>query len=272
MLERQRHQLILDTLDERGYASVRELTRQTGASEATLRRDLNKLALAGRLHKLHGGAQALAENERVLERPQLAGYSFLASREVHAREKQLIAHEAVGLCTDGEASIINGGSSTFMMVEWLRDRQLNILTNSFPIAMELADSDNRISLPGGEIHRKQNIILSAFDNDGTANYIGSRMFMGTPGITPFGVLESDPVLIQAERKVRRQAGQLVVLADSSKISAAGNASGSLVFCTLSEIDILITDENLDEASRTMLESEGVEILIAREQKDVRKQE
>ena len=48
MLERQRHQLILDTLDERGYASVRELADATAASEATLRRDLNKLDEAGR--------------------------------------------------------------------------------------------------------------------------------------------------------------------------------------------------------------------------------
>lgn len=264
MLERQRHQLILDILDERDYASVRDLTGETDASEATLRRDLNKLAGAGRLHKLHGGAQALAENERVLARPHLAGYSFLASREVRASEKQWIARDAVALCADGDAIIINGGSSTFMMVDALRKRQLNILTNSFPLAMELVDSDNRISLPGGEIHRKQNIVLSAFDDDGTANYVGSRMFMGTPGITPFGVMESDPVLIQAERKLRRQARQLVVLADSSKISATGDVGGALVFCPLSGIDVLITDEGLDDASRAMFESEGVEILIARD--------
>ncbi|NND66022.1 MAG: DeoR/GlpR transcriptional regulator [Halioglobus sp.] len=263
MLERQRHQLILDTLEEGGYASVRELTDLTGASEATLRRDLNKLAGAGRLHKLHGGAQALSAQERVLERPQLAGYSFLASREVHASEKQWIARRAVELCADGDAIIINGGSSTFMMAEALRERQLNILTNSFPLAMELVDSDNRVSLPGGEIHRKQNIILSAFDDDGTANYVGSRMFMGTPGITPFGVMESAPLLIQAERKLRRQAEQLVVLADSSKISSANDASGNLVFCPLADIDVLVTDAGLDAQCRDMLESAGIEVLLAR---------
>ncbi len=264
MLERQRHQLILDALEERGYASVRELADEAAASEATLRRDLNKLAEAGRLHKLHGGAQALAEDERALARPQLAGYSFLAGREQHPREKQWIARRAVALCADGDAIIINGGSSTFMMADALRARQLNILTNSFPLAMELVDSDNRISLPGGEVHRKQNIILSAFDNDGTANYVGSRLFMGTPGITPFGVMESDPLLIQAERKLRRQAQQLVVLADSSKISAQGGVGGNLVFCPLSDIDVLITDAGLDAASREMLEAADVAILLARE--------
>lgn len=267
MLERQRHQLILDSLEERGYASVRELADPTGASKATLRRDLNKLAKAGRLHKLHGGAQALSENERVLERPQLAGNSFLTSREQHAQEKLRIARRAVSLCQDGESIIINGGSSTFMMVEALRSRQLNILTNSFPLAMELVDSDNRISLPGGEIHRKQNIILSAFDNDGTANYVGSRMIMGTPGITPFGVMESDPLLIQAEQKLRRQAEQLVVLADSSKISLSKDVGGNLVFCSLSEVDVLITDGGLDDVLRDLLVAAGIDVLIASEETD-----
>ena len=262
MLERQRHQLILDTLDERGYASVHELTNLASASEATLRRDLNKLAAAGRLQKLHGGAQALSEDERVLERPQVAGYSFLASREMHASEKLSIARRAVALCEDGDSIIINGGSSTFMMAGALRERQLNILTNSFSLAMELVDSDNRISLPGGEIHRKQNIVLSAFDNDGTSNYIGSRMFMGSPGITRFGVMESDPLLIQAERKLRRQAQKLVVLADSSKIVGGQEVGGNLVFCPLSEVDVLITDEGLDDSGRDMLEAGGVEVLIA----------
>ncbi len=262
MLESQRHELILDTLDERGYASVRELAHATAASEATLRRDLNKLAGAGRLHKLHGGAQALAEEERVLARPQLAGYSFLAGREQHPREKLWIAERAVALCEDGDSIIINGGSSTFMMGEALRQRQLNILTNSFPLAMELADTNNRISLPGGEIHPKQNIILSAFDEDGTGNYVGSRMFMGTPGVTPFGVMESDPLLIQAEQKLRRRAGQLVVLADSSKISTRGDVGGNLVFCPLSEVDVLITDAGLHSECRAFLESAGVKILVA----------
>ena len=264
MLERQRHELILHTLGLRGYASVRELADATAASEATLRRDLNKLAGAGRLHKLHGGAQALVEDERAPVRPQLAGYSFLAGREQHPREKLWIARRAVALCEDGDSIIINGGSSTFMMAEDLRARRLNVLTNSFPLAMALVNTENRVSLPGGEIHPKQNIILSAFDDDGIANYTGSRMFMGTPGITPYGVMESDPLLIQAERKLRRRARQLVVLADSSKICSGTGVGANLVFCPLQEVDILITDAGLADDCRQFLEAADIDILVARE--------
>ena len=79
----------------------------------------------------------------------------------------------------------------------------------------------RVTLPGGELYRKQNIIVSAFEDDLIQRYHGSRMFMGTPGIGVHGVMESDPLLIQAEQKLLRQAEQLVVLADSSKIGARG---------------------------------------------------
>ena len=47
MLEKQRQQLILDILDEKQFASVRSLSPQLGASEATIRRDITKMAASG---------------------------------------------------------------------------------------------------------------------------------------------------------------------------------------------------------------------------------
>ena len=52
MLEKQRQQLILDILDESTFASVRELCDQLNASEATIRRDLNKLASIKKIRKI----------------------------------------------------------------------------------------------------------------------------------------------------------------------------------------------------------------------------
>ena len=54
-------------------------------------------------------------------------------------------------------------------------------------------------LPGGVIYREQNIILSPFDNDVTRNFYAKRMFMGAQGLGPLGLMEADPLLIQADR-------------------------------------------------------------------------
>jgi DeoR family ulaG and ulaABCDEF operon transcriptional repressor len=264
MLESRRHHLIIDLLDENPVVTVRELTEKLGASEATVRRDLLKLARLGKLKKVHGGAEALDAPASPTRHKHLTADAFLAAKERNVHQKRLIARRAAELCEDGESIIINGGSSTYMMADYLVDRKLNILTNSFALALELADrSDNRVTLPGGELYREQSLILSSFENDTIVHYHGSRMFMGTPGIGDFGVMESDPLLIRSEQKLMHQADQLVILADSSKFGKRSN----FILCGLDRVDILITDRGADESHLNLFRKNNIEIIIADESLD-----
>jgi DeoR family ulaG and ulaABCDEF operon transcriptional repressor len=256
MLEKQRQQLILDFLDETQFAGVRVLCEQLNSSEATIRRDLNKLAELGKIKKIRGGAEAIPS--AVAPAAKISGKSFWLDKEKNVQTKSLIAKRAVELCADGESIIINGGSSTFMMAEFLQERQMNILTNSFVLAHELLESSqNQITLPGGEVYRKQSIILSSFENDTTQNYHGSKMFMGCPGISEVGVMETDPLLILAEQKLRKRAEKLIVLADSSKIGVKGN----LIFSSLADVDVVITDSNANRATLDHFEQQGIEVIV-----------
>ena len=256
MLEKQRHQLILDILAEQQFASVHVLSSQLGASEATIRRDITKMAASGQLNKIRGGAEAISEETGGASRAHVEGSIFYADKEIHATNKRLIAERAVELCDDEEAIIINGGSSTYMMGEFLANRQMSVLTNSFVLAQYLSEnSTNQVTVPGGEIYRKQGIILSAFENDTIQNYHGSKMFMGTPGISSQGVTESDPLLIRAEQKLRNQSDKLIVLADSSKLGKRSN----FIFTPLSDVDVLITDSNADPDIVREFEAHGVEV-------------
>lgn len=257
MLEKQRQQLILDILEESTFASVKMLCDQLNSSEATIRRDLNKLGQNHQIKKIRGGAEALDPKGKNASL-KLNGSAFLIDKQKHASTKRLIAQKAVELCADNESIIINGGSSTYMMAEFLRERRMNILTNSFVLATELLEnSHNQITLPGGEIYRKQSIILSAFENDTIQNYHGAKMFMGTPGISEYGVMETDPLLIRAEQKLRKRAEKLIVLADSSKVGVKGN----LIFSSLEQVDIVITDSNADRAILTLFERQGIEVIV-----------
>jgi len=258
MLEKQRQQLILETLAERRFASVRSLSSELGASEATIRRDITKMAAHSLLIKIRGGAEVVSDSTGRAERGRVKGSVFLASKEENVANKRLIAKKAVELCEEGEAIIINGGSSTFMMGEFLTVRQLSVLTNSFVLAQYLSENSlNQVTVPGGEIYRKQGIILSAYENDTIQNYHGSKMFMGTPGISRQGVTESDPLLIRAEQKLKKQADTMIVLADSFKLGKSSN----LILCPLSEVDVLITDSNADPEVIHQFEVQGVEVIV-----------
>ena len=260
MLEKQRQQLILDILDEEHIVSVHIFCDKLNSSEATIRRDLNKMSKHGLLKKIRGGAEVNDKKEKKPSTQQITSSFFLVDKEKNLEKKQLIAKKAVDLCTDNESIIINGGSSTYMMSQYLIDRRLNILTNSLVLAHSLMEtSQNQITLPGGEIYRSQGIILSAFDNDTIPNYHCSKMFMGTPGINEMGVMESDTLLVRAEHKLKKQAQKLIVLADSSKLGA----TSKFIFAPLSEVDILITDSDADPKLIKIFEEQGIEVIIAK---------
>jgi len=254
--EIERHRIILSEVADRPVVTVTQLCELTGASEATIRRDIASLHVEGRLRRVRGGAEALHPPQTV----GIAGRPFSVNETVNVHKKQAIAAAAVALCEDGDSIIINGGTTTYQMVHHLARRRLQILTNSFPIAEHLLkNSRNTITLPGGTIYREQNIILSPFDNDVTRNFYARRMFMGAKGLGPLGLMEGDPLLIEAEQKLIDQADELIVLADSSKF---GQRS-SLILCGLKRIATVITDDGLREQDARMLEAAGVTLIVTR---------
>jgi DeoR family ulaG and ulaABCDEF operon transcriptional repressor len=255
MHEKERHRIILSAVQEKPVVTVPELVELTSSSEATIRRDIAALHLQKRLKRVRGGAEANTPPQVV----GLAGRPFSVNETMHAAEKRAIAKAAVELCKDGEPIIINGGTTTFQMVHYLVNRRMPIFTNSFPIAEHLLKhSKNTVMLSGGTIYREQNIILSPFDNDVTRNFYARRMFMGAQGLGPLGLMEGDPLLIQAEQKLIDQAEELVVLVDSSKF----RLRSSLILCGLSRIATVITDEGIEDREAKMLENAGVSLIVA----------
>lgn len=255
MHERDRRSAILEAMAGRPVVPVRELAALTGASAATLRRDLAKLEEAGLARRVHGGVAAPEAGF-----PEALGApAFQAERVRNAAAKRAIAQVAAGLCRDGESIIINAGTTTFAMVDFLRARRLNILTNSFPIAEALIRSSrNRITLPGGEVFREQGIVLSPFEDDAIRNLHATTMFMSAAAVTPLGLVEVDPLIARAEAKLLSRTERLIVLADSSKFEP----KGSLVVCPLARVSTVVTDEGIDEAARAMLEKAGIEVIVA----------
>ncbi len=255
MHELERQKIILSAVQEKPVATVAELVALTDASEATVRRDIAAMHMQKQLRRVRGGAEALLPPTH----SPLAGRPFSVNQTMHAAEKRAIAREAVALCNDGDDVIINGGTSTYQMVHLLTNKRMQIFTNSFPIAEHLLQhSKNQLTLPGGTIYREQNIILSPFDNDVTKNFCAMRMFMGAHSIGRHGLMESDPLVIQSEQKLLGQTDELVVLADASKFKRRS----SLLICSLERIDILITDNRIDDASVNMLEAAGVKVIVA----------
>ena len=255
MHERERWRAIVDLVRTRGMVQARDLGVLTGASAATLRRDLTHLDEMGLVRRIHGGAEAV---DAATPAPPAAAHGDEGS-DIRRQRKRAIARMAAELCRDGESIVINGGTTTFGMVEFLRERRLQIFTNSFAIAEALMrTSENRIILPGGEIFRDQSIILSPFDEDSIQRYTASKMFMSAMSVGPLGLIEGDPLIARAESKLLNRATDLIALADSTKFEARG----SMAVAPLARIKILITDEGAPVSAIDMLRDAGIAVFVA----------
>jgi DeoR family ulaG and ulaABCDEF operon transcriptional repressor len=246
----EREQLILTLLDEKGFVAFQELDRLVDASPATIRRDLEKLEQAGRIVRVRGGAHP-APTEDVAPGPQLSGVPFHENLSRNLEAKQAIGLAAATLCKNGDSVIIDGGSTTLQMCPALDGLGLQVLTNSIHIVSALLPQPKvSIMLPAGTVFREQNIVLSPYEEDGMSRFRASRMFMGAAAVGPHGVMQTDVVLVRAERRLMGLADELVLLVDSSKFEApTGNA-----VCGLEDVGVLITDDGISAETAKEIEA------------------
>ena len=128
MLAEQRQQLILREVRRSGAARVSELTELLGVSDMTIRRDLDALAHAGLVEKVHGGATVstpLSANEP----------GFEAKSHQQIEEKEAIARAARALVEPGQAVGLTAGTTTWLLAHHLVDVPgLTVVTNSLQVA------------------------------------------------------------------------------------------------------------------------------------------
>jgi DeoR family ulaG and ulaABCDEF operon transcriptional repressor len=254
MVNHKRRKRLLKLLAEHHSVTVQQLVDSLNASPATVRRDISWLAARNLLTRTRGGAENLQQKKKSFA---LSSETFQNNIQCYAERKRAIARYACSMCTDGETIIINGGTTTFMMAEFLVDKQLKILTNSFLMAERLlVSSENEIILPGGKVYREQNVILSPFDNDITQHHYAAKMFMSVYGLSLLGLMEADPLLIQAEKRLISQAEELIVLADSSKFAK----KAGLILCGLNRVSTVVTDTNATDNAVQLLEQSGVKVI------------
>jgi DeoR family transcriptional regulator, ulaG and ulaABCDEF operon transcriptional repressor len=252
MTEGERHQRILSTLEDRPFVTVRDLTDVLKVSPATIRRDIDKLHEAGAARKVFGGIATLAQTLRTSALP------FAESSDLAVDAKRAIAAAAVTLCRNGDAIIVSGGSTCHQFGLLLADRPISLFTNSMPLATALGTRGAcHLTMTGGVLYRDPGIMHSSRTD--LPDFFASRMFLGAQGLGLDGVLESNPLLLEATRPLLDRADEVIVLADSRKLSVRAR----YLTCPIERISTLITDEGLTDEDRCRFEDAGVRVLVAR---------
>lgn len=248
---------ILYLLLHQGKTSVEQLAEQFRTSSTSVRRDLARLERQGLVHRTHGGAMLAGQTYE----PFRFDATFTEREQRFQREKQLIGTKAAALIGDGETIGLTAGTTTTQVARALRGRKgLRVLTNAVNIGLELSASEGpQTTLTGGCM-----IWPGAFSLTGPTalevieGFVLDRILLGVTGID----IKHGATMIELEeaavsRAMVRQAREVVVVADSSKVGMTGHA----VICSIHKINVLITDNGIPADARTELERHGVQILI-----------
>ena len=211
MLAEQRFEAILRELSDNRAASVSRLCQLTGASEATIRRDLNILSRQGKLSKVHGGA-VLSGGTFQGEEPDVGTKALL-----HQDEKERIAHYAAGLINDDDVVYLDAGTTTVRMVEYLKGSGATFVTNGIACAQRLMELGLRGYVLGGFLKPGTWAVVGTGALEELGKYNFTKAFLGINGITiRQGFTTPDPEEAAIKTKAAEQAYLTFVLADSSK--------------------------------------------------------
>jgi DeoR family fructose operon transcriptional repressor len=209
MLAEQRADIILHELTALRTVSVAHLCQLTGASEATIRRDLNTLANLGKLSKVRGGA-TLAENEEVFGK-------MPESSRLHLAEKDRIARYAASLITNDDVVYLDAGSTVMQMVEYLQNSRALFMTNSIEAACRLTWYNLQTRVLGGTLTPGAVNLVGAEALASLGRYNFTKAFLGIDGITvKQGFTAADPAVAAVKTLAASRSQQVFVLADSSK--------------------------------------------------------
>jgi DeoR family ulaG and ulaABCDEF operon transcriptional repressor len=232
-------------LKRQGFVPFGELCARLEASRATVRRDLERMALAGTVRRVRGGIKPAD------------GATLASAPGVEDGQRDAIAAAAAGLLAHGEAIIIDGGGATDALCHHLDGLDLQVLTNSLAIAGALSKQiGTRVMVPGGSLHPKQGIIVDPFEGR-EERFRGSKVLIWAEALGAQGLMQSDPLLIRAEQKLMHQADELIVLAEP----AAFSRSACFILCALDEIDVVVTSGPVAEAHRERFEQHGVRLVV-----------
>jgi DeoR family transcriptional regulator, ulaG and ulaABCDEF operon transcriptional repressor len=259
----EREKLILETVNQRGFISFQDLEQRVSASPATIRRDLERMMIAGLLTRVRGGAKKNESKNAKRPAPDpgqhLTGVPFEENVNLHKAEKEAIGRAAAKLCNAGEAVMIDGGSTTLQMCQHVRGLNLQVLTNSLRIVSALLlQPGTRVLVPAGQVFSEQNIILAASSDDGMQRFHAPKLFMSAAAAGNAGLMQADIMLVGVERRLIDRADEIIVLLDSSKFDGP---SGHIV-CGLDEIDVLITDRGVSPRYAQMVQDAGVKLIVA----------
>jgi DeoR/GlpR family transcriptional regulator of sugar metabolism len=252
-----RHARIIAAFDKHGFVSISDLSVELNVSGMTVRRDLDLLGKRGLLTRTHGGAVPNAVGGvAAFDSDEPA---FEQRMRVNPLQKSSIAQAAANLVGAGESLGLDVGTSVLSLAQILTPRRdLRVFTNSLRVGMQMAEGNSTIYVLGGQVRVPEYSMIGAPAVEGLKSHFLDKVFIGVSGIDAEGLYDYSPEDSEVKRAFIANAGQVIVLCDSSKFSRRALTR----IAPLDKISTLITETEPPADLALALTEAGVEIIVA----------
>ncbi|WP_342742026.1 DeoR/GlpR family DNA-binding transcription regulator [Sporolactobacillus nakayamae] len=241
---------ILDYLQKARTMSVADICQRYTISRDTARRDIVKLVNQGAATRTHGG----------IALPDL-GNKILAYRDrlqTYSEEKMRIGKKAVSyLNTDG-CYFLNASTTISCMARQI-DAQVSVFTQSLDVAELLSQQQNAtVHLLGGKLNHENRFFFSMESARQIEQIQFDGVFLGTAAIAEDGIYYEDEEDAWISRLAAERSECTIILADHKKFD---NRSRFKAF-DWDTVDVLITDRTLPQPIHTLMETHGIQLILA----------
>jgi DeoR/GlpR family transcriptional regulator of sugar metabolism len=209
----ERRDRILSLLREEGKVVALDLARRLNVSIDTVRRDLDYLASAGTIRRVHGGALPAAPMPMPVER----------RTEEDTQAKQQLGKRAVPLIRPGSVVLFDSGSTNLEIVKALsQNHQFTAVTPSLPIAMTLAEfPEVEVVILGGRLHRRELMAVGLRAVKELEDFRADLCFLGVCALHPHvGISTFSVEEMEMKQTFVRCATEVVGLLTANKFNQA----------------------------------------------------
>lgn len=252
MLGSERRSEIIRLLEGKKAVKVSDLSRMFNVSEATVRRDLGKLAQQGLLEKTYGGA--------IVKDGSRPWGTLEAGPDSLMEEKRRIGRATAELIEDGDTISLQAGSTTLQVARCLAGRNsLTVLTNDIDIAHELSKSPGiRVNLSGGILREGTRILVGPLAEQAISQFHVDKAILGVSAISlREGLTNVDLLDAQIKTAMMKGADEVIVVADHSKLGKVHFAK----VAPITAIDKLVMDDGISPEDIEAFEAKGVEVIV-----------
>lgn len=245
-----RKQEIIRILQQEETVQVLDLAQILDVSKVTIRNDLDELANKGALVRTYGGAilPEQEENKRYISN----------TIKEYAPQKRAIAKKAASFVQQGQNIIIDNGSTTMHMSQYLKDLPITVTTSSLLVMQDLMHYEKiDLIMAGGILRRPSMGLMGNISKDFYRQIHADWLFLGAAGYTVAqGVFCSNLIEADTKQTMIQSAGKVCLLVDSSKMEHTSLAR----VCDWNSVDYLITDAIASDI-KSKLEDAGVKVIV-----------